>query len=101
MRCASRPAAVNTTACPTGWYHSGISLPGLFVKKLFSDLPPENRLDALLDMLFSGASHEADNAAVFQALAAASDRYDGMPKKLMKFVTDAKSWAGIHSINIQ
>ncbi|MGI9353320.1 MAG: TetR/AcrR family transcriptional regulator [Rhizobiaceae bacterium] len=57
-------------------------------KKLFADLPAQNRVSTLLDVLFSGDTHEADNAAVYQALVAASDRYEGMPKKLIGFVTD-------------
>ena len=54
---------------------------------LISNLPNENRISALLDNLFSGANHEADNAAVYQALVAASDRHEAMPQKLMQFVT--------------
>ena len=54
----------------------------------FSQLPEENRISRLIDLLFSGDAHEADNAAVYQALVAASDRYEGMPKRLIGFVSD-------------
>lgn len=56
---------------------------------LFASLPeaPERRVETLLDILFDAASHEAENAAVYQALVAASHRYDGMAVALMGFVT--------------
>ena len=55
-------------------------------RDMISDLPETDRLTALLDQLFEGKYHETDNAAVFQALVAASDRYSGIREPLMKFV---------------
>lgn len=57
-------------------------------RDLIDMLPETNRISKLLEILFSGANHEADNAAVYQALVAASDRHQDMPKKLMGFVTE-------------
>ena len=57
-------------------------------KALYAHLPQQDRIEALLDILFSDAAHEGDNAAVFQALVAASDRYPEMAEKLLAFVTD-------------
>ena len=55
---------------------------------LVAGLPPENRLPALIDILFSSYAHEAENAPVYQALIASSDRFPGMSKKLFKFIRD-------------
>ena len=44
-------------------------------------------METLLDMLFDAVSHEAENAAVYQALVAASHRHAGMADALMGFVT--------------
>ena len=62
---------------------------------LFQSLPdldpssdaPMLRVETLLDMLFDAISHEAENAAVYQALVAASHRHQGMADALMGFVT--------------
>lgn len=54
---------------------------------LVADLPKAGRFEALLERLFNDPTHEADNAAVFQALVAASDRYEGMAERLIRFVT--------------
>lgn len=62
---------------------------------LFQGLPDSDassdaltiRIDALLDILFDATSHEADNAAVYQALVAASHRHPGMAEALIGFVT--------------
>ncbi len=55
---------------------------------LFSSLPDDDRVSVLLDILFSDAAHEEDNAAVFQALVAASDRHKSVAEQLLKFVND-------------
>jgi AcrR family transcriptional regulator len=53
---------------------------------LVSELPNEGRFETILDRLFDKDYHEMEQAAVFQALVAASERHDGMAKKLMQFV---------------
>lgn len=58
---------------------------------LFGSLPEfeaqTSRIEALLDILFDGMGHQADDASVYQALVAVSHRYDGMSDALMGFVT--------------
>ena len=62
---------------------------------LFQSLPDQDvsseapllRVHTLLDIMFDGTTHEAENAAVYQALAAASHRHSGMAEALMGFVT--------------
>jgi len=55
-------------------------------QEMIADLPKTSRLDALLDSLFSNDKHSADNAAVFQALVAASDRHPEIRPALLDFV---------------
>jgi AcrR family transcriptional regulator len=55
---------------------------------LVAELPTVGRFEALLDRLFNDPLHDANNAAVFQALVASSNRYEGMAEKLMRFVTN-------------
>lgn len=57
-------------------------------ENLFATLPEGNRLDALMDALFERDTHSSENAAVFQALVAASDRYRDIRKPLLNFVSD-------------
>jgi AcrR family transcriptional regulator len=49
-------------------------------------LPKRNRVTALLDLLFDFKGHSPQNAAVFQALIAASDRFPETKGKLLNFV---------------
>jgi AcrR family transcriptional regulator len=56
-------------------------------QSLVASLPETGRLEALLDTLFNDPSHNSENAAVFQALVAASTKYDKMAPRLMAFVT--------------
>lgn len=53
---------------------------------VFNTLPPEGRLDALMTSLFERPGHSSENASVFQALVAASDRHAGISSALLKFV---------------
>lgn len=55
---------------------------------LFAGLPGVRRLDALLRTLFVDRDHAPENAAVFQALVAASERYPVLRNPLMCFVAD-------------
>lgn len=53
---------------------------------LIADLPDKDRWPALLDRMFQYRRHEPVDAAVFQALVAASDRRREMRKPLVAFV---------------
>ena len=53
---------------------------------LFDALPDTGRVRALMDMLFDREDHSAVNAAVFQALVAASDRYGDIRPLMLNFV---------------
>ena len=53
---------------------------------LADGLPAENRVEALMDRLFEKKSYSSENAAVFQALVAVSDRYEDIGKFLMQFI---------------
>ncbi len=55
-------------------------------QSLVSELPEDGRFEIILHRLFDKSYHEMQQAAVFQALVAASERHDGMAKKLMQFV---------------
>ena len=54
--------------------------------ELIALLPSGNRVSALMDILFSQADQLPENAAVFQALVASSDRHPGVESSLMAFV---------------
>jgi AcrR family transcriptional regulator len=54
--------------------------------QLFDFLPETQRMDALFDAVFTRKLPSSENAAVFQALVAASDRYDGIRDMLLTFV---------------
>lgn len=56
--------------------------------ELFGALPETRRLEALIRMLFEPAGHSSDNAAVFQALVAASERYGDIRPPLLHFTLD-------------
>ncbi len=56
--------------------------------ELFDALPQSGRMDALLEKLFVDRDHAPENAAVFQALVAASERHPVLRKPLLSFVTD-------------
>ncbi len=55
--------------------------------ELFDALPETNRMDVLIGALFGREDYQPDNAAVFQAMVAASDRYPGIRASLLKFIT--------------
>ena len=55
-------------------------------------LPLENRFDFLMEALFEREDHSSENAAVFQALVAASERYPEVRKPLLKFVTQFEAF---------
>ena len=55
---------------------------------LVSWLPMTGRWDVLMDWLFDRRIHSSANAAVFQALIAASERYPDIRKPLTTFVHD-------------
>ncbi|MEO1194208.1 MAG: TetR/AcrR family transcriptional regulator [Pseudomonadota bacterium] len=53
---------------------------------LVQDLPPQERSRRLLDRLFAAETHATIDAAVYQALVAASDRYPGIRDRLTDFL---------------
>ncbi|MEM7173059.1 MAG: TetR/AcrR family transcriptional regulator [Pseudomonadota bacterium] len=53
---------------------------------MFSSLPEERRFEVFMDRLFGKKDYSAENAAVFQALVAAAERYAGIENQLMGFV---------------
>ncbi len=56
-------------------------------EKFFDNLPETDRIPVLMMSLFDGHAHQAENASLYQALVAASHRYEGMADQLMAFVT--------------
>ena len=54
---------------------------------IFASLPATERMQELLAILFAGRQDSSENAAVFQALVAASDRYVGISDALMGWVS--------------
>ncbi|MGV6805258.1 MAG: TetR/AcrR family transcriptional regulator [Ruegeria sp.] len=58
------------------------------VKSLFNSLPEIGRIDALMDAMFDRSAYSPQNAAVFAALVAASDRHQEIRKPLLGFVVD-------------
>lgn len=57
-------------------------------RELFDTLPETKRLEALIDTLFERTNHSSDNAAVYQALVAASERYGDIREPLLHFTVD-------------
>jgi AcrR family transcriptional regulator len=53
---------------------------------VFNSLPSEKRFQTLISLLFHNEKHSSENAAVFQALVAASDRYPEIKKQLLAFI---------------
>lgn len=61
-------------------------------KAIAVSLPDENRFEVLMETLFERKEHSSENAAVFQALVAASDRYAEIRKPLLKFVYEFEAF---------
>lgn len=61
-------------------------------RAIVDSLPTENRFEVLMDALFERKDHSSENAAVFQALVAASERYPEIRKPLLKFVTQFEAF---------
>lgn len=57
-------------------------------KSLFDTLPQVGRVEAMIDALFGRSAYSPDNAAVFAALVAASERYEEIRRPLLGFVYD-------------
>ena len=57
-------------------------------QSLFDTLGAEDRLEALINTLFASPYHASENAAVFQALVAASERHNQIREPLLNFVLE-------------
>ena len=55
--------------------------------ELVNSLPQKNRFETLMNRLFERKTNASENAAVFQALVAASDRHKEIRKPLISFIT--------------
>jgi len=68
------------------------------VRALFDTLPQTGRVEAMMDALFDRRAYSPDNATVFAALVAASDRYPEIRSPLLRFVYDFEARVG-HEIS--
>ncbi|EEE37709.1 transcriptional regulator [Rhodobacteraceae bacterium KLH11] len=58
------------------------------VEELFAALPSSDRTQAMMEALFGRSVYSSENAAVFAALVAASERYGALRDPLQGFVYD-------------
>ncbi|MEM7073673.1 MAG: TetR/AcrR family transcriptional regulator [Pseudomonadota bacterium] len=80
--------------------HHTLSMFEDMIDLLVEDLPEKNRWPVLFDRLFSHEQHSPANAAVFQALVAASAQHPALKQPLLGFVTDFERML-CHEISLQ